>query len=397
MRCLLRSRSLAASLLLFAPPALAAVDAGDLLVTDQNGARVLVVDPDTGAVAVLSPPPAGPNFLVSPTGIVMSDRGTVYVVDQSTNQLVGIDASTGAQFVVREIGGSPVSVGSEPFGLALRDSEQAVEFWVSARGSAEIRALVALVGFGIASSPLVQDARFANARGIALVGDALDVAMDDGQGYYSVALDGGSISDPLLDYDTFPPGLPPSDESPEVPAWDVEPYLFEVEVNFLETITFRTALSLRDTVILPPGIPACKPDTSRIVAYGTSYSNFDPIDPTSFASGTIEPADGTPLHCPTALVTGLDGALYATDSAFSNGAGSQLVRLQPGESTQTEIVAALPDPPSSVMFPGGLAVAPVSVPEPGADAAALSLLAAMLVLARRRSRRTPPSSVALAS
>ena len=391
MWCFLPSRSLVASLLLLAPPALAAVDAGDLLVTDQNGARVLVVDPDTGNVKVLSPRPGGDNLLVAPTGIAMSDRGTVYVVDQSTNQLVGIDASSGAQFVVQAGGGGPVSVGSEPFGLALRDSASAVEFWVAARGSAEIRALVALVGFGIASSPLVQDARFANARGIALAGDVLDVAMDDGQGYYTVALDDGSIGDPLLSYDSLIPGLPPIDESPDVPAWDVEPYLFDVEVSLLETISFRTALSLRETMLIPPGVPVCKEATSRIVAYGTSFRQFDPIDPTSFASGTIEPADGTPLHCPTALVTGLDGALYATDSAFSNGSGSQLVRLQPGAVTQTEIVAALPDAPGGVTFPGGLAVAPVSVPEAGAGGAGISLLASMLVLTHSRARARRPS------
>lgn len=384
MRYAILIRSFVASLLLFAPPALAAVGAGDLLVTDQNGARVLVVDPDTGNVKVLSPPSAGPNLLVSPTGIAMSKLGIVYVVDQSTDQLVGIDASNGAQFVVREIGGSPVSVGSEPFGLALRDSEAAVEFWVSARGSAEIRAIIGLIGFGITSFPLVQDARFAKARGIALAGDALYVAMDDGQGYYTVALDDGSIGDPLLSYDSWIPELPPIDESPDVPAWDVEPYGFQVEVSLFETITFHTALSLRDTVLIPPGIPACKEATSRIIAYGTSYRQLDPVDPTSFASGTLEAADGTPLHCPTALVTGLDGALYATDSVFSNGAGSQLVQLWPGTILAPQIVAALPDSQSGVMFPGGLAVAPVSVPEPGAGAAQLALLASMLILGRFR-------------
>ena len=59
MRCSLPFRSIVASLLLVAPPALAGVSAGDLLVSDQNGARVLAVDPDTGSVRVLSPPPGG--------------------------------------------------------------------------------------------------------------------------------------------------------------------------------------------------------------------------------------------------------------------------------------------------------------------------------------------------
>jgi hypothetical protein len=318
-------------------------------VSDQNGARVLAVDPDTGSVRVLSPPPGGPNLLVAPAGIAMSEIGMVYVVDESTNQLVGIDPSNGAQFVVQAGGGGPLSVGSEPFGLALRDSEAAVELWVSARGSAEIRAIIGLIGFGITSFPLAQDARFANARGVAVTGDMLDVAMDDGQGYYRVALDGGSIFDPLLSYDSLFPELPPIDESPDVPAWDVEPYGYQVEVSFLETVTFHTALTLRDTALLPPyGIPVCKPATSGVVAYGTSYRQFDPVDPTSFANDTIEPADGTPLHCPTALVTGLDSTLYATDSEYPNGAGSQLVRLWPGTAVEPEIVAALPDSQSSV-------------------------------------------------
>jgi hypothetical protein len=91
------------------------------------------------------------------------------------------------------------------------------------------------------------------------------------------------------------------------------------------------------------------------------------------------------------LATGLDGALYATDSEYSNGAGSQLVRLWPATELEPEIVAALPDSQSSVMFPGGLAVAPVSVPEPGAGAAQLSLLASMLMLGRSRSHARRPS------
>lgn len=64
--------------------------------------------------------------------------------------------------------------------------------------------------------------------------------------------------------------------------------------------------------------------------------------------------------------------------------------MWPGTLLAPQIVAALPDSQSSVTFPGGLAVAPVSVPEPSAGAAQLSLLASLLMLAYFRSQARRP-------
>jgi hypothetical protein len=361
-----------------APAAVAGVHAGDLLVTDANGGRVLAVDPLMGDVHVVSPV-GGANLLQSPAGIVMTSFGTIYVVDTATDQLVAIDPATGGQFVVA------VSVGNQPFGMALHEGTSAFELWVSARGSQEIRHLVALLGFGITSDPLSTDARWAHARGVAYNGSAIDVAMDDGQGYWKVAVSDGAIWNPLVDYDFF---QVPHYHMPGVAAWDVEPYVYTKETGPFTSYTSHEMISLRDPNIVAPGIVACDPSTSAIVTYGTAFNQFGIPDSTTFGSGTIEVADGTPLDCPTALATGLDGALYVTDSVLTTGGSAQLVRLWPADSgAAPEIVAALPDAPGSVVFPAGLAVAPVSVPEARADSAAGTALAAAFALAGRRRRR----------
>lgn len=357
-----------------------AIVAGDLLVTDRTNGRVIGVRPGTGQVWVVSPRPGGADLLDQPAGIVMTDFGIILVVDEGTSQLVGVDAATGDQFVVMEtVGGAPLAVGSAPFGLALRQTEGAYEMWISARGSSEIRHVMGLEGFGIASETLSADARWAGARGVAVSGDQLLVAMDDGQGYWRVALGTGAISNPLLEYDPMFPELPPIDHSPGVPAWDVEPYEYDVPVNLFDTITFDTILSLEKTKLIPPFFLACDPAGTRLVAYGMLFEQFDPLDPWSFAEGTVEVADGTPLRCPTALVTGLDGLLYVLDTSLAGAIGDPaIVRVAPGSGADPTVVASLASVTSQPM---GLAVAPVSVPEPAAGAGAIAL-GALLVLRR---------------
>jgi hypothetical protein len=366
------------ALLLAAPPARATVKAGDLLVTDYNGARVLAVDPVTGDTHVLSPRPGGENLLVRPTGIVMASFGDIFVVDETTNRLVAIDASTGEQVVVDTAPGVPVEVGDEPFGLALHETGGGYELWISARGSHEIRHLVGLVGFGISSSPISTDARWSDARGIAVHGTRLAVAVDEGQGYWTMDMDGNPIFDPFLESTTLGGTV---DRSPGVPVWDVEPYTFEYLLTQYDAVFTERSLA-----VIPPGIPVCDLATSGVTARGTQTL----IETKVFVT-ELEPADGTPLHCPMALATGLDGALYVTDSLSPSGGGAQLVRLGPGNpilDPQVEVVAALPDPQGAITLPVGLAVAPVDAAEPGSESAAVasSLVLAALVGGKRRQR-----------
>lgn len=367
--------------LLLGSAADAGVLLGDLLVTDRVGRRVLAVRPGTGAVQVLSPRPGGADLLTDPAGVAMADFGIVFVVDAGTHQLIAIDAATGDQFVVRQGNGSPLPIGLDPFGLALRQTEGAYELWISARGSAEIRHVIGLVGFGIVSSALSTDARWASARGVAVAGQSLLVAMDNGQGYYSVSLDSGAISDPLLE-SPFIPGTPPIDRSPEVPAWDVEPYLHTVPVFPFDSISFRSVLSLQKVTLVPPFLLQCDPSATRIVAYGTLFKQFDLLNPTSFVESTVEVADGTPLRCPTALATGLDGALYVADAASPFGGSAQIVRLV--RENEPTVVASLPGSTQ----PMGLAVAPVSVPAPSAAWTGVTALAVLFAIRRRTQRRS---------
>ena len=362
------------ALLIGAPQALATVHAGDLLVTDYNGARVLAVDPDSGQVRVLSPPSGGANLLQRPTGIVMARFGVIFVVDAATDQMIGIDAATGEQFVIKSGLGVPIEVGGEPFGLALRETEGAYELWISARGSDEIRHVVGLIGFGIASEPLSTDTRWAGARGIAVHGDVLDVAVDEGQGYWVLRLDGTWIGDPFLE-STIVGGT--QDRSPGVSVGDVEPYSFGNVLAFYDTV-----FTERNVMTVIPGISACDSATSGVAARGTQTFVETKIFVTQ-----VEPADGTPLHCPGALATGFDGALYVTDSLLASGGGAQLVRLWPAKPlADPEVVARLPDAPGSLTLPTGLAVAPVDAPEPDSGPAALSCAIAIATLAGRRRR-----------
>lgn len=369
-----------ASGLLGGPSAQAAIVAGDLLVTDRSSGSVIGVRPSTGAVWVVSPRPGGADLLAQPAGIVMTDFGIILVVDEATSQLVGIDAATGDQFVVMETNQSaPLAVGAGPFGLALRQTGDLYELWVSAPGSSAIHHVIGLEGYGIASELLSGDARWAGARGVAVAGDSLLVAVADGQGYWSVDLETGQISDPLLEYDSLIPELPPIDHSPDVPAWDVEPYAYQVTVNLFTTISFHTVLSLQETRLVPPFFLECDPAGTRIAAYGTLYRQFDPLDPYDFAETTIEAADGTPLRCPTALATGLDGLLYVLDTSLPSGGDPAVVRMAPGSEQPPTVVASLSGLASQ---PNGLAVAPVSAPEPAGGAGAVAL-AALLALGRR--------------
>lgn len=371
---------------LLAATAAQAILAGDLLVTDRSNGRVIGVRPGTGQVWVVSPRAGGADLLVEPAGIVMTDFGVILVVDEATSQLVGINAATGDQFVVMETGGAaPLEVGTAPFGLALRQTQGAYELWISARGSSEIRHVIGLEAFGIASETLSADPRWANALGVAVAGDQLLVAMDDGQGYWRVALDTGAISDPLLEYDSMFPELPPTDHSPDLPAWDVEPYHYEVPVNLFDTVTFHTVLSLQQIQLVPPFFLTCNAAGTRLTAYGTLYEHFDPIDPTSFTEGTVEAADGTPLRCPKALATGLDGLLYVVDTSLPSVGDPTIVRVTPGGAGNPTVVASLASVTSQPM---GLAVAPVSVPEPAAGGEAIAL-GALLVIGRALGPRLP--------
>lgn len=214
----------------------------------------------------------------------------------------------------------------------------------------------------------------ATARGLALNGSWLDVAVDEGQGYWEMDLDGDPIRDPFFESTLVGVIF---DRSPNVPVWDVESYAFADGLTFYDEV-----FTERHVVTLLPGIPVCDPATSGVMAHGTQTL----IETHVFVT-LIEPADGTPLDCPTALATGLDGALYVTDSLLPGGGGAQLVRLWPGNlQLAPEIVADLPNAQGSVMLPAGLALAPVSVPEPGVGT--LSLVAAGALAGTARSRRT---------
>lgn len=377
----MRRRSHPAALLLsiglLAFPAHAVViHSGDLLVTDTNGARVFVVRVADGSVEALAPRLGVPNLLAAPAGIVQSQStGAVFVVDNQLDELIRIDPTSGEQAVVNVIGGTPVSVGSGPWGLAIREQPGATEFWVSARGSHEIRHLVALTGFGIVSLPVVSNPVLASARGIALDSedavDVLHVARDDGEGYSNVVLSNGGLFNPLY----YEAGIvqPPTDVSPGFPAWDVErakPQGIESE---------RVYLTLQATQIVL-GIPFCDPANTAVSQYG--ITDLIPYHHDAIRTD-IAPGDGDPLHCPLAVAAAADGRLYVTDTLLPAplGTAARVVRVgPPGVWDTREVVASLPDLQGSLTLPSGLFVAP----EPESLGCGWAALLTCAALAARR-------------
>ena len=102
--------------------------AGDLLVSDSANARVLLVKPDTGDVTPFSPrATSGPNLLFAPAGIAIDPDGVIFVADSFADRIVLIDPTTGAQAVVHDYSAQfgdfgPSDVGTAPQGLDLEDS-----------------------------------------------------------------------------------------------------------------------------------------------------------------------------------------------------------------------------------------------------------------------------------
>lgn len=124
----IRTIALAAALLGAAPAPAVQLRQGELLVTDSANARVLLVDPATGAVTPFSPRTgSGANLLFAPAGIAIDRDGAIFVADSFADRIVQIDPTTGAQSVLHDWSAQfgdfgPAAVGTAPQGLDLEDT-----------------------------------------------------------------------------------------------------------------------------------------------------------------------------------------------------------------------------------------------------------------------------------
>lgn len=117
----------AAALALGAAPA-RALERGDLVVAVGDSTALALIDPQTGFLAWLEPPPGQDSVLVDPGAVAIGSDQTLYVADRATRRLVAIDPDTGEQrilghTVISPFGGGfePVDTGALPQGIVATD------------------------------------------------------------------------------------------------------------------------------------------------------------------------------------------------------------------------------------------------------------------------------------
>ncbi|MCZ7619878.1 MAG: hypothetical protein M5U32_16825 [Myxococcota bacterium] len=371
------------------------LDMGDLLVSDANNARVLVVEPDTGGTWQLTPRAgSGPNLLVAPAGIAMCSSGTVYVVDATINRLIRIDPRTGTQSIVNQgfFGtGGPLNVGAAPWGIfvgtdyTIAPPELPPQFcgsdgdlWVTARGSTEVRRTVVTGSplFSLSTEQVASAASLASARGAAigstggvLLWRVLQVALGP-SGWATVYLDTGEV----------------------VPGSAALPATYDGVATWGSSV----ALTRRVETVIPPGLPVCIYAASGVHA---STGGFTDLNTGHFVWSAPAPVSlGGLFRCPIAIASAPNGSVYVTDTSQPFGGSARVIRLGPAGTWNAQtLVAEIPDG-ATLTWPAGIAVAPVSAPEPdGAAAVALGVLACFGAISSSRRRRAAPLALARAS
>jgi hypothetical protein len=337
------------ALTMLAAPATAApvLRPGDLLVADPNEARVLHVDPGTGAVEAFSPRPgSGANLLQQPNGIAIDPAGSVFVIDSGAARMFRIDPDTGAQSEVRSQAGfldlGPLDVGSEPQGLAISGATGALVRPDLFFSHPERLYRVARSAFGATSSlVLKEDALLAGSFdwiAIRESGSVLAEAFVSGAAGLLRFDAGSGVVSPILGASAGTGGV---DHSPEVPD----------RVFFAQ---------------------------DALAAGGAGVYSF------TLPSGPIEPVStGGLFELPQGLAIANASRIYVISAPSASGEPVPIVRLTRGGNAWSQSIAAT--------LPAGdyahLAVLAVPEPDAAGGAAALGALGLRLAWRTRRLRR----------
>ncbi len=390
MNCRLRAAALCLALLALLsvaplPAAALVIHQGDLVISDLNGGRLLLVHVESSTVETITPRAgSGPNFLVAPAGLAMSSGGYLYVVDNSQRTLVRVDPRTGAQSVIEDASG-PIVFGEDPFGLAFHEELLWQEFFVGVRSTGAITRVHCSLFSGCSASTISTDSRLDSSRGIDLFLTRLFVAVESGQGAWAVSSSNGAITDPLY-YNAGTQFIENwLDVSPLAPAFDAAIRPAAGQILFDDALV----LTVQDIDVVYPGIPVCSQPGTRIMEY--LHSTPVPILPERIQTVVVATADDTPLRCPGAVAIADDESIFVTDTLlpFPLGGDAQVVWIGPVDTwTQQVVVASLPDLPNTATMPASMVMSPVTVPEPAVSVAAAMHCAALGILARRRWRRS---------
>jgi len=371
------------------------LDMGDLLVSDANNARVLVVEPGTGETWPLTPRAgSGPNLLVEPAGIVMCSSGTVYVADATINRLIRVDPRTGTQSIVNRgfLGtGEPLNVGAAPWGIFVGTDYALFEppepppqfcgsdgdLWVTARESTEVRRTVVTGSllFNLGTEQVASAALLASARGAAigstggvLLWRVLQVALGP-SGWATVYLETGEV----------------------VPGSAALPATYDGVATWGSSVV----LTRREETVIPPGLRFCIYAASGVHA---STGGITDLNTGHYVWSAPTPVSlGGLFRCPIALASAPNGSVYVTDTSQPFGGSARVIRLGPAGTWNVQtLVAEIPDG-ATLTWPAGIAVAPVSAPEPdGAAVVALGVLTCFGAISSSRRRRAAPLALARA-
>jgi hypothetical protein len=334
--------------------------AGDLLITDANGARVLRVDPTTGVVSTFSPPVGGTNLLVRPAGIATLSDGSIFVADNTTNRLIRIDPATGVQTVALQPG-SPLpgllDIGSGPWGVSADPLDA---LYVVARESQTL-SRVDPVGSGIyTATQVASNPTLAGARGIeASTTDVAVASESDGLGIFSLPAGtlNGFVGDP----------------GPSLTVYDV--------VRIAGAMQFQTFDTLQaTTLVLVGNVPFLLCDGAASGVGGKSG-----VEASLYVSGGS-------FRCPQALAAASDGSIYVTDAAapFPSGGDARVIEVGPPGTWNTQSLVASIANAGAPTLPAGIAIMKKTVvPEPEPEAGFAAAVAGLLAGARRRARGGP--------
>ena len=325
--------ALAMVVLLAPEPATAAP--GDILVADSFAARVVRIDPSTGARTLVSAndAPAGAPEFVEPVGIALEPDGDILVADSGAlgGAVIRVDPVSGARTTLSANGmpaGGPDFV--SPQGLALE-----------ADG-------------GIVVSDL---AAFADDTG-GLVG------VDPGSGTRSVISATGMPAGPL-DFDS-PFGVAVESDGGLVVT---DGYAFDGGTGGVIRVDPGGARSRVSSNLEPPAPPGFEEPAGIAVAADGRLVVADPglvgpaggglirVDPDtgtrSLLSGNDQPANGPDFVAPSGLAVESDGDLLVADAGMPAGGDGQVIRVDTATGartlvSQTGVPAGGPDLDSPV-------------------------------------------------
>ncbi len=335
---------------------------GDLLVTDFDGSRVLIVRKQTGEVEPLLPPEGSPILLAQPGGITVGSDGTIYVGDTVSDHIVRIDPATGEQSYLYHrdfdpFGGSTYAITIDtPRALATRPGFLSGDQLYVA-GSAGVSYASESFSSGWSTSVYLSEASLANVTTLAVESDLTNPNI------YMATLAG----------------------------------LFYLRENGSCCDSYATNLQLVGTdlalrLITGVAIGGADPAGPRLYAIRTFLRESDLVCLPSGGPGLILitppsgieiESEGGLLRCPTLLANepGAD-RFYVVDYDYTGGISARIVRIERSHPAAAWTQSILtPDLPVATTADG----IAVFMPEP--DAAALGWFAASALFALASARR----------